>query len=709
MVLSVERIKDKASDRRFGRSLCGESRMVFAKKLMVLIAALLLPIVGNAAEAPAHPRLLASPDELESLRASASTELGEKLTRRIEALSRYDLPQREKLKEVGYQAAGLAGLAWLRDDKKLAGEVFDIVERRLIGFPMEGRLSLMERAGRLTGAVIAWDFAYNLWPEEKRKKLAEQLLIKANELVEPLEEKEGKPDELTLVAWTAAGLCGLAFADEPGMRPEAEKFITKADNIVETYLKQQMSAAGVSHHGEGLKQVALASGIMPYMHAWRRANGKWPAYRGQVANALSVIAMQTVPQCGIFRFAPPGGALDRSGLVSMGWDICPEELQPSLEWLYAVAIPPGHYDVTRPVQGFFMLKNPVERLEATRTSDFDAGDLPLSRLLQDTDGGLYVFRNNWNTQRGIAAAVNLYTGPGGTDLRYAGDFRLFGLGGRWATVWGMHANIWGPQQARNRNTAGFYADNIDLKVKSVTVEHTVAGEDTFILSFLRSGEVKLKKKTSKKEKDKPQPAPVSGAYSIRRSVGIDYSGKSGADALLVIVDRIDGPDDAAQSWAMHTEAILLKYQQALAEIKAEEQRRMAALDQQVQAGELTYGDAQERRGAIADETDAARKNAGRNLQLEDDIYFVMPDADADAGTLRLRLLTDNPESRLHAAINPPYWLSIFSQDIKYSIAVLTLNAGAHPEIKTSGTGSDTVLTIGKRKVSFSGDDVLFFE
>ncbi len=674
----------------------------------VIIQFLFTASTGFAEEQAAHPRLVVTAEQRAELLEKTGTEHGAQILERIRMLSRTRLEHRDRLKEAGYQAAGMAALAWLTEDVQAAEAAYNMVQRRIIGFPMDLDLSLLERSSRLMGAVIAWDFGYSMWDADARDAMAVELLKKAEELVAPLREKKGDPDELITIAWSAAGMCGMALRDQPAMRARADKLVKDSAEVVGRYVTQRISNFGVSNHGEGLKQMTLASGVLPYMHAWRNVYGAFPEWHKRIQQGLAVIAIQTVPGVGIFRFAPPGSAVDRSGLISMGWGICSEEQQASLKWLYAVAIPAGHYDVTRPVQGIFMLGNPVAEIEAARESIGKTNELP--KALKDSENGLYVLRKDWSTEDGIAAAVNLYTDGNNSQSRYAGDFRLFGQGGRWATMWGMHANIWGPQQGRNRNNAGFFGANVKHEFEDVSVEHVGETDETLVVSLRRRGSVTIepeRRRRRRNEPEEPEGETVSGAFDFRRSIGFDYSALSGADALIVIVDRLDGPEAAPRSWAMHTEAIPLAYQLMVEDIRRQEDARLDEVDRSVQAGEISYIESQRLRGEIADETAKTVNEARGNLQLPDDIIFVMPEGSEAAANLRVRIISGNAERKPSMSQNPPYWSVLLSQGADFYIAVLTLQEGDAPAIDVSGSGMDTRLKIGERSVAFRNGNVVF--
>ena len=675
--------------------------------LTIAIQILFTTLTGHALDNAVHPRLVVKAAQRADLLEKSTNEHGVRIIERIRMLSRIQLEHRDRLKEAGHQAAGMAAIAWLKEDAQAAEAAFDMVQRRIVGFPMDLDLSLLERASRLKGAIIAWDFGYSMWDATARDEMAVELMKKAEELVNPLRGKEGAPDELITIAWSAAGMCGMALRDQPDMRVRADILINDSAEVIGKYVKERISVAGVSNHGEGLKQMTLASGVLPYMHAWRNVHGELPDWYKRVQQALASIAIQTVPGVGIFRFAPPGAAVDRSGLISMGWRICSEEQQTALKWLYAVAVPDGHYDVTRPVQGVFMLGNPVTAIEDARGTISTTSNLP--KTLKDKEHGLFVIRKDWNTEDGIAAAVNLYTGGMDSLARYAGDFRLFGLGGRWATMWGMHANIWGPQQGRNRNTAGFFDRNISYDFSEVQIEHLEDAEETLVVSLRRSGKITIEPQRHRRRGGEPEDEQqvISGDFDMRRSVGIDYSGLSGAEALLVLLDRLDGPNEAPRSWAMHTEAVPHVFNLMVEKIRKNEEQRLNEIDRAVQSGELSYVESQRLRGEIADETAKSINDARRDLVLPEDIIFVMPAGRESVGNLRVRIISGDTESNPTMSQNPPYWSVLLAEKSDFYIAVLTLQEGDAPVINVNGAGLNTRLIIGDRTVAFRNGNVVF--
>jgi hypothetical protein len=257
---------------------------------------------------------------------------------------------------------------------------------------------------------------------------------------------------------------------------------------------------------------------------------------------------QWVPEVGMAVTGPPTATVDRSGLFALAGDLVPAARRPAVRWLFDQLEGQKHLGIIRPHQGLSMLTSGLEAVEPARPGD----DWP--RFVCSQRGGYAVFRTRWKDADDIVTVL------------HNGALRLLGLGGTWAAHAGPHASqfshdagagrldnvyLFRPTLFREtvyriRTDAAQIIPAMDEKAGLASVATTVTGR----VERLRT-ESRVTDSTGKQKVTRGVPVPGGGPFEWTRTVGVDYTGRSGAAALVVMSDRLTGGGEAPRVWVLH--------------------------------------------------------------------------------------------------------------------------------------------------------------
>jgi hypothetical protein len=307
--------------------------------------------------------------------------------------------------------------------------------------------------------------------------------------------------------------------------------------------------------------------------------------------------------------------------------------------------------------------------------------------------GWYCFRSGWDKSDDFIAQVFLKAKPiGGWNLPNAGTFRLMGLGHVWAE--GNHSKeayrneepvLLLPDDPVNdrlnghplvvdfQNGSGSLTiDMNDLYGTSKEVERKVKAPDTKpggIVVDRRKGNDDAPELVHSALYDRngirsPENWADSGLTGLR-AFGFDYSGKSGAPLLMVIVDKIDGGKRRDWNWPLPTDE---GKNRTSVEPKATADDKSFTLD---------YGDAMLK------------------------ATFVTPAVKID------------PTAKVH--IDYKRWSGKFVEYNRVSatsdsgsfFVIVTVQRKDPPAVKIEGSGLDAKVTVGGQTVRFDGRKVVF--
>ncbi len=376
-----------------------------------------------------------------------------------------------------------------------------------------------------------------------------------------------------------------------------------------------------------------------------------------------------------------------AGFFAPGFPLVQASWQPAVLWAWnqtMLAQPTGRDGVDRDAAVVSAEADPLYTLlhyPLQMTPREPQGIMPLT--WQAPDHGFYGFRNAWRGADDCVVQVFLKAHTiGGWAGSNAGTFRVMGLGHAWAT---------GPT-SRSRSR---WDENVVMLPENPEINERACGT----LSFIRAepdgsgvvsidyGDVYATRNTGADEQKLPlyerygnvrkESAFRDSGIRGMRSIGVDYSGRSGATCLLAIVDRIEG--GKSKLWMWHVEG-------GTAEKKT--------------------------KGLQPDGVDVLART-----KTDGDTFTI---AHEDGATLRGQFITRHT---LTAETREPSTMSIPDRDAAKKgtpkmpgiyaeggdafFVVVTLHKGDPPPVKGEGSGLDARVTVGRQKVRFDGTKIVF--
>jgi hypothetical protein len=275
--------------------------------------------------------------------------------------------------------------------------------------------------------------------------------------------------------------------------------------------------------------------------------------------------------------------------------------------------------------------------------------------------GQYGFRNAWaGTDDIIVQTFGKSHVIGGWNAGNAGTFRVFGFGKAWATG-PLGLERWRCQE----NVVQFPDDAINeaglAPVTYAKAEKDGSGVVTYDMREVYAGRQKnFLGQNTERMYDRYGGGRRAAAFADlgitgKRAFGVDYSGKSGAPCLLVIVDDITGGKKKRWCW-----------QQAPGMVATER-------------GFTITQDGAVLKGTLITPTTAKPEVTTRPLTMQ--------------GRSR------------YDVYNLPN-LGVYAQGESFFV-VCTLGKGAQPDVKVEGAGLKAVVTVGGRTVRYDGEKVVF--
>ena len=163
-----------------------------------------------------------------------------------------------------------------------------------------------------------------------------------------------------------------------------------------------------------------------------------------------------------------------------------------------------------------------------------------------------------------------------------------------------------------------------------------------------------------------------------RSIGVDYSGKSGAPCLIALVDKIDGGKKKVWTWRVASGQI--------------DQKKGIVISE----GDL-------KNCSVEGQVAKIVKPDGANLHLQ----FAAP-AEVDLKAENRAITFKRTYNRGNADMPAPgFYASGKDPNDGHFFAVATIQKGKAPEIKVEGKGLDAVIRVGKQTVRFDGTKIIF--
>ena len=303
-----------------------------------------------------------------------------------------------------------------------------------------------------------------------------------------------------------------------------------------------------------------------------------------------------------------------------------------------------------------------------------AGRLPLTWPAEDF--GFYGFRNRWRDDSDFICQVFAKAHYiGGWNAGNAGTFRLVGLGHTWA----------GGSTDRNRHRG---EESVVQLPGNQDINHGACGRVTFaefrpdgsgVVSIdladvyasrkMRPDGRKAMRLYSRYGNLRRDEAFVDLGISGMRSIGIDYSRLSGEPCLIAIVDRIQGGGPKVWTWQLPSEP-------------------------------------------SHDEADRTTTTGNSFTIHKDDgarLYGVFATGQEPVVETRMTTMKGGGGSTSGKTLERPVRavFAISGEESTDFFFVGSVGHGPPPEIRTSGRGSATIVTVGKRQVRFDGGKIVF--
>jgi hypothetical protein len=498
-----------------------------------------VPVKGFKPVQPGeHPRLFFRKADVPELRRRAATPEGQRIVKRLRQLLNGSdgetLPtlynpakqayEKNKFKAApgAYSIASAAGFGFLYQltgDKKYAALARQCVEKGWQGQrDFDDRYAWVAPGGELrAGPSIAWtavayDLCYDAWEPAFRTKAALAIQnyadTRGGEWNNPegitlrkmvLQPRQGPGSNHYGAVCGGCGLAVLAIKDDPGTDA---KLLNKYLEVLEQHAVRQLSAGwgdgGYYQEGWGASQVGTQGGFLCFLQALKVAAGHDylnvdrpnASYVTMVPRAMMLLGPPAVypyrsnmgGTYGSPEFHRERAGFSHGGHFCEGFGAVADKHKPGLLWVYnhCVVSDPADHDFDTPsLYAFRPMLALVNWPTFAGVQERNPAEA-MPRVTRDQRYDYFVFRNRWQDADDIVATV-LIRQPDGTRPRNV-------------MVWGLRTRNELPEPQRN-----------------VPVTHFQAGKDG------------------------------SGTLSTAEwAMAVDYSGASGADALVVTVGTSKG-------------------------------------------------------------------------------------------------------------------------------------------------------------------------
>jgi hypothetical protein len=481
-----------------------------------------------------HPRLIFRKSQLPQIQQKAKTKYGLIILDRLHKSLRGNIYYDGYGPNSGYHAAGYCFLSLLNEDAKAAETAWHIVAKTLD----RPASRLLEQASIDAGIALAYDLCYNNWDREKRKQVTSWLASQTVKLVNGNSPAKGwngaSWSNWSARARSAAGLASLAILKEPdeffaphkyiSQSSDVEQYLGVADRNIQRYLSIALGERGFGTEGDLYTRESIYA-IIPFIQAQRNVLGKDLVEGSSAEWLLPHYAMRIVEKdgksyastYGRHRLAPDGS------LFALGFNILPEKFLPAIAWFFD-----RHFGWSGDKSfGVEELLPHTAIYALTGYRDDVAKKNPgevFGNTLVDERKGFYLFRDRWQDNNDFVASIYLKQELLGASWSFpdVGSFRIWGLGQEWAKA--------GESEVRkDSENVVVFEDEDDRSGELIFSETHPNGSGVVSLSY----------------------------KNWLRSFAVDYSGKSGAPGLFVVVDRFTPQnkttDYKVKTWTMHAE------------------------------------------------------------------------------------------------------------------------------------------------------------
>lgn len=187
-----------------------------------------------------------------------------------------------------------------------------------------------------------------------------------------------------------------------------------------------------------------------------------------------------------------------------------------------------------------------------------------------------------------------------------------------------------------------------------------------------------------------------------RAMAVDYSGKSGADAMIVLVDRIDGHDKPLWAWQLESESEGIMQENIDTSGEGREVFKMENYEK-ARNGDLLLTESQPARD------DRVRVHEDGFTYAQGDAAmratFITPASPSLQLAERIQYHRTNIE-----VVRRDQSTGIFAEGDDGFFVILTFQDGPAPEVEViEGSGLDATVRIGDQTVRFDGEKIILGE
>ncbi len=369
--------------------------------------------------------------------------------------------------------------------------------------------------------------------------------------------------------------------------------------------------------------------------------------------------------------------------MTLGFPVIPEPYKPGVLWIWNKLnqVDPGRPETRANIVEkvglddlpWLFVNYPLDPVTGGTTIEPEHPETNFPKTYQAMGKGMYLFRNRWRDSDDIVFQIYArHETGGGWSQQNAAALRLYGFGREWArTTTGRGAERW--------------LDSVVLLPDNLCSEGGVGRTLSWAASADGSGHVSVdlnavyvqivgraKEAWERQRKltarglgvDESELSPMTEDPLLRgmRAVAVDYSGRCGAPALMVVVDRIEA--GGRRQWLWHLPA----------------------------EGDLRTEVLPDGYSFLASQNGASLK--GTFVAPSDVKILAVPDVKAHL---------ERPELARSKAEQTPGFVANAPPGAGY-FAVLTLQRGVPPpEVRVvSGTGLDSLVAVGDARIRFDG-------
>ena len=494
---------------------------------------------------------------------------------------------------------------------------------------------------------------------------------------------------------------------------EALMWLAHSRLVMDRWCSEATGDRGWLIAGECYGRVSLVT-AMPFGHAYRNVVGVDPARKPNLGWVVPQAVCRTVfsPDKAVMHSYGRGGGPLGVDLYARGFGFVSDDLKPMALWGWKrtqaladagkLKAPELVVDKLDPMSAAFAFVNWPAAAGGGIKEKNPAECVP--HAVTDTQVLGYTFRNRWKDGNDIVTLLSGFRHAGGDwGGGNFGEMRLAGLGAQWVVHAGWHPRSW----------PGMHP--LESLFKEVRERDRRTGKDgsgMITLDFLdQRGEVRG-----------------------TRHFAVDYSGKCGAPALFATVDRVPAPpaDKVKEAREAYRKTI-----ESIPPPKAKVSIELVASDGDSDLDNL-----------LGEKPNRQEKT--QNMSEKEKEIAAKAEFDLLKNSMNRWILSTVKENRIEMAKNgftitapngatltgtvvgpadPKIWQGEFEigHEINYwrdhrgakfrrpvvqigggefFFVIMTLQKGAAPEVKISGSGADAGVTVGGRSVAFDGHRIV---